>query len=84
VPQGGGDPFPDPEVPAFDGAGLMVPPWVKYPAIPRASIGWSMGEGEEYWDAFRAWWAAQPIELRVRVRASYPEPEGWSGFYDSP
>ena len=76
------DPFPDPPVPEFDAAGLMVPPWVKYPAIPRASIGWRMGEGEEYWDGFRAWWEQQPASIHARVRAAYPELAGWSGFYE--
>jgi hypothetical protein len=74
--------FPDPPIPDFDAAGLMVPPWVKYPAIPRASIGWRMGEGEEYWDNFRVWWEQQLPEVRDRVQSTYPEPAGWSGFYE--
>ena len=76
------NPFPDPPVPEFDAAGLMVPPWVKYPAIPRASIGWRMGEGEGYWDDFRAWWESQPATIHTAVRAAYPEPPGWAGFYE--
>ena len=82
--RGVGDVFPDPPVSTFDADGLMVPPWVKYPAIARASIGWRMGEGEEYWDEFRDWWGAHPVETRRKVQATYPEPEGWSGFYESP
>ena len=76
------DPFPDPAVPTFDAAGLMIPPWVKYPAIPRASIGWRMGEGEGYWDDFRDWWKKQSEVVREHVKAVYPEPPTWSGFYD--
>jgi hypothetical protein len=76
------DPFPDPPVPAFDTAGLMVPPWIKYPDILRASIGWRMGEGEGYWDDFRAWWEQQPVEVQAQVKTAYPEPSGWSGFYE--
>jgi hypothetical protein len=76
------NPFPDPPMPEFDLAGLMVPPWVKYPAIPRASIGWRMGEGEEYWDNFRAWWDRQQVDIQAAVRATYPEPSGWVGFYE--
>ena len=75
-------PFPDPPVPEFDVAGLMVPPWVKHPAIPRASIGWRMGEGEAYWDDFRAWWESQPADVQAAVRAAYPEPPGWAEFYE--
>jgi hypothetical protein len=65
----------------FDRAGLMIPPWVKYPAIPRASIGWRLGEGEDYWDEFRAWWSRQPAGVRAEVQAAYPEPLGWVFFY---
>lgn len=82
--KGIGDPFPDPPVPTVDDDGLMIPPWVKYPAIPRASIGWRMGEGEEYWDEFRGWWQVQTVETRQLVRARYPEPAGWSEFYLRP
>src|SRR4051812_18563652 len=75
-------PFPDPEIPTFDAASLMIPPWIKYPAIPRASIGWRMGEGEGYWDDFRLWWNEQEESTRQRVRTAYTEPSGWSGFYE--
>ena len=76
------NPFPDPPVPEFDSAGLMVPPWIKYPAIPRASIGWRMGEAEGYWDDFRTWWESQPVSVHTAVRAAYPELPGWAGFYE--
>lgn len=76
------DPFPNPPVSDFDAAGLMVPPWVKFPAIPRASIGWRMGEGEGYWDDFREWWEQQAPAVRQRVCRAYPEPAGWAGFYE--
>ena len=66
-----------------DTDGLMAPPWIKNPAMPRASIGWRMGYGEEYWDEFRVWWLAQTAEVRVRVQTNYPEPPGWSGFYQN-
>ena len=61
--------------------GLMVPPWIEYPAMPRTSIGWRMGYGEEYWDEFRAWWLAQSPDVRGQMKAQYPEPPGWTGFY---
>ncbi|AWM38863.1 hypothetical protein [Gemmata obscuriglobus] len=76
------DPVPDPPVPAFDADGMMIPPWVKYPSIPRASIGWRMGEGEEYWDNFRVWWGTQQVAVQTVMQATYPEPTGWSGFYE--
>ena len=66
-----------------DTEGLMVPPWVMYPAMPRASIGWRMGYGEEYWDDFRVWWLTQTAEVHSRVQTKYAEPPDWSGFYES-
>jgi hypothetical protein len=30
-----------------------LPPWLKYPSIPRYSIGWRMGGGESY---LMVWW----------------------------
>lgn len=69
-------------VPTFDRAGLMVPPFVKYPRMARVVVGWRMGEGEKYWDEFRAWWGRQPAGVRATVRDAYPEPLGWVMFYD--
>ena len=46
-----------------------------------------MGDGEQYWDKFWAWYMALPVEGRVRFRVLYPEPGGlgpdhdWSGIY---
>lgn len=69
-------PDPDP-----DAEGLRLPPWRKYPNIPRGSIGWRMGFGEEHWDEFYEWWLLQPEETRTRIRVKYPEPPEWAGFY---
>jgi len=38
-------PFPDPEIPSIDAGGLMIPPWIKYPNLPKGSVGWRMGVG---------------------------------------
>ncbi|MGI1608701.1 hypothetical protein ACKQC9_30890 [Klebsiella michiganensis] len=74
-------PFPEPPIPEIDAQGLRVPPWIKYPNIPLGSIGWRMGAGEDYWFSFRDWWFAQPGAIRLQVKALYPEPGSWSGFY---
>ncbi len=74
-------PWPDPEVPTFDTMGYMVPPWVKYPNLPKASMGWRMGLGEEYWGQFQSWWWRQLRETRKKVRVTYPEPQEWADFY---
>jgi hypothetical protein len=76
-------PFPDPQVPSTDASGFMVPPWVKYPNIPRQSIGWRMGVGEQYLQEFVSWWSKQVRANRLALRDAYPEPEQWSGFFRS-
>jgi hypothetical protein len=59
----------------------MQPPWIAFPMIPFGSIGWRMGDGEDYWKRFDAWYRQlQPVH-RDRYAAEHPEPEGWSGFY---
>ena len=80
-------PFPDPPIPDFDDEGMMVPPWVKYPNIPRGSTGWRMGVGEQYLDEFRTWFSSRLCipsgtgdEMYYRFRQKYIEPPGWEGF----
>lgn len=77
------DPWPDPPIPDFDADGLMCPPWIKFPNLPRMSSGWRMGIGETYRDGFDTWWSRQPRQVRLSVRAKYPEPQEWSGFWQS-
>ena len=33
----------------------LLPPWIKYPGMPRFSIGWRMGNGESYNDMWNEW-----------------------------
>ncbi len=61
----------------------MVPPWIKYPNIPRQSIGWRMGVGEQYLHEFASWWSKQVRANRLTLRSAYPEPEHWSDFFRS-
>jgi hypothetical protein len=35
--------------------GEPLPPWMKYPHIPRYSIGWRMGYGEDYMMLWHRW-----------------------------
>lgn len=45
----------------------LVPPWCKYPEIPRRSIGWRMGSGEWYLWMWQRWWES----LDAAARATY-------------
>ena len=76
-------PWPDPPVPDLDTDGFLHPPWLKYPNLLRRSMGWRMGLGEAYLNDFSVWWSRQPRNVRVAVRAKYPEPQDWSGFWSS-
>lgn len=75
------DAFSDPPVPDMEADGLMVPPWIKFPNIPRGSIGWRMGMGEDYRDRFQIWYTKQLRDTHKRLWGKYPEPEDWTGFY---
>jgi hypothetical protein len=60
----------------------LEPPWLRYPEIPRYSIGWRMGDGENYYNAaYRLLSALSPDE-RAAYAGLYPEPEDWAGWYD--
>lgn len=74
-------PWPEPPVPEFDDESLMVPPWIKFPNLPRGSIGWRMGIGEDYRNRFDSWVISQPRKVEIRVREKYPEPTEWEGYY---
>lgn len=59
----------------------MVPPWEQYPEIPRYSVGWRMGPGEDYWRDFGDWFLKlTDQELRQYIQGK-PEPTGWEGFF---
>lgn len=74
-------PWPEPPIPDFDTDGLMNPPWVKFPNLPRASMGWRMGQGEAYLDDFDVWFSRQARATRLAIRGRYPEPSEWAGFW---
>lgn len=59
----------------------MIPPWERYPEIPRFSVGWRMGYGESYYNAFYRWDSQLEPEAAGQYAGDNPEPEGWRGFY---
>ena len=73
--------WPDPEIPTFDENGIMVPPWIKHPNLPKESMGWRMGQGEGYLNDFITWYYANPRKKRVDIMRLYKEPNDWNGFY---
>ena len=61
--------------------GTFVPPWIKYPQIPRRSIGWRMGSGEWYLWMWQAWWKTLDEPARSAYRAQWTEaPREWADW----
>ena len=75
--------WPDPEIPTFDKNDIMVPPWIKYPNLPKGSMGWRMGQGEMYLDDFIKWYHSNTRQKRAEIMNTYKEPEDWQGFYEN-
>jgi hypothetical protein len=61
----------------------VEPPWEKYPEIEAGSIGWRMGGGEEYYNAFYRWFSALTSSDQEQFRLNHPETAAWAGFYNT-
>ncbi len=60
----------------------MAPPWVAFPNIDSfPSIGWRMGPGEDYLDAFADWLTTLTQSEIAGYQRQHPEPEKFCGFY---
>jgi hypothetical protein len=59
----------------------MDPPWKKYPDLPRTSIGWRMGYGQDYHQNFWKWFSSLDAVAQEAYCRDHPEPGGWAGFY---
>lgn len=59
----------------------MLPPWKKYPKIKRFSIGWRMGDGEDYLGDWGEWYIKLEKQEKEDYRKKYPLPFMWWGFY---
>jgi hypothetical protein len=59
----------------------MEPPWVKHPDIPAGSVGWRMGDGEEYYNQFYRWFSALPAAEQDAYVSSNEPPSGWRDLY---
>ena len=60
----------------------VPPPWVRFPELPRASMGWRMGAGETALMRFSEYMRDLSSEEAHKVKQRYPEPPGWEGFFD--
>ena len=59
--------------------GMLVPPWCKYPEIPRRSIGWRMGSGEWYLWMWQRWWGSLDAAAHAAyvARVAPDTPSAW-------
>jgi hypothetical protein len=64
----------------FDADGLMLPPWIRFPNLPKTPVGWWRGD-QNYRADFRKWWEQQPPATRLLIQERYPEPPEWDLFY---
>lgn len=71
------DPLWSPFDTGFDADGDPHPPWLMYPNIPITSMGWRMGDGEEYNSDFGAWVKSQARQQLAAYLAKYPVPHDW-------
>lgn len=56
----------------------LLPPWLKYPEIPRYSIGWREGTGEEYLLDWWTWFEDLDTNTRIEYFRQYkPLPMDW-------
>lgn len=63
-------------------ANPLSPPWIKYPDIPRYSIGWRMGAGEGYMCEWGPWYNGLSPSGQQKYQQMNPPPDEWSDFYN--
>lgn len=58
-----------------------LPPWIRYPDIPRYDTMWRMGYSEDYWHSFWNIFKSLPLNERSAFQKNFPEPKDWEGVY---
>jgi len=59
---------------SLDDEGYLLPYWLKYPEIPIDSIGWRMGEGEDYLFLNRLYFQCLSDEGKSYYEQKYRKP----------
>lgn len=58
--------------------GTLLPPWSRFPELPRYSVGWRMGSGEDYLILHGRWTANWTSDAWVAyLRRHAPIPVEW-------
>ncbi|MEP1422373.1 MAG: hypothetical protein ABJK59_11440 [Erythrobacter sp.] len=65
----------------YDDQDRALPPWLVFPDYGRSSMGWRMGNGEDYWIEFPKWFRALTPTQRSDYRDAYRAPDGWEDYY---
>lgn len=60
----------------------MPPLWLMYPHISHYSIGWRMGYGEGYKDAFWEWFKTLSNEDQTAYKTLFPSPVFWREWWE--
>jgi hypothetical protein len=63
---------------------FWLPPWAAFPLYNSVTIGWRMGDGEQYWLDWTDWFRKLRPDRRAAYRRRFPAPncDGWEDFYD--
>jgi hypothetical protein len=71
--------------PATD-KGLLLPLWAVFPHYDSVTIGWRMGEGEDYKHRWHHWYRGLSEAERQEYKRKYPPPKdpelAWTNFYE--
>ena len=59
----------------------LPPPWVFDPDLPRGSIGWRMGDGQDDLAKWQRMFIALSPDLKREYMNRYPAPVEWESMY---
>jgi hypothetical protein len=62
---------------------MLAPPWVMFEKIARDDADWQTGAAAEYLAKWTDWFLKLPAAVRTGYSSIFPEPNGWSGLYES-